>query len=226
MGKVHTFTHWREVPASLWRWKSFKPSEIACRGTKCGCGGSVIIDEHAMDRLQSLRHRLGKPIILNSAYRCPKHHARVSEAKNSLHLKGQAFDVSMKNHDPHVFIASARLEGFGGIGTYPGQDFCHVDTGAKRTWGKPFPQGAAEFSPEREAKPTVKSRRIQSAALSAPTGVVTAGEGLQKTIEAVNAGAPVATALADSAPMIFAGLVLLGVAGWVLWSWWDDRRAA
>jgi hypothetical protein len=27
---IRTYRHFREVPASLWRWKNFSPTEIAC----------------------------------------------------------------------------------------------------------------------------------------------------------------------------------------------------
>jgi hypothetical protein len=41
-----------------WRWPSFSPAEIACRGT-----GAIKINTEAMDKLQSLRNRHGKPLI-------------------------------------------------------------------------------------------------------------------------------------------------------------------
>ena len=61
---VRTFRHFRDVPAHLWRWKNFSPAEIACRGT-----GHLKLHPEALDRLQALRDRLGKPLIVRSAYR-------------------------------------------------------------------------------------------------------------------------------------------------------------
>ena len=52
-----TYAHFRDVPESAWRWPSFSPAEIACRGT-----GAIKINTEAMDKLQSLRNRLGKPL--------------------------------------------------------------------------------------------------------------------------------------------------------------------
>ena len=49
-----TYAHFRDVPESAWRWPSFSPAEIACRGT-----GAIKIATEAMDKLQSLRNRLG-----------------------------------------------------------------------------------------------------------------------------------------------------------------------
>ena len=64
------YRHWRDVPKDSWRWPNFSPAEIACRGL-----GSILIHEAALDRLQALRSRLGKPLIVNSAYRSTGHAA-------------------------------------------------------------------------------------------------------------------------------------------------------
>ena len=61
------YTHWRDVPAAAWRWPNFSPAEIACRGT-----GKLLVNEAALDTLQALRVRLGKPLIIRSAYRSPE----------------------------------------------------------------------------------------------------------------------------------------------------------
>ncbi len=58
------YDHWREAPEDDWRWPIFSPAEIACRGT-----GKLMINEPALDKLQALRDRLGKPLIVRSAYR-------------------------------------------------------------------------------------------------------------------------------------------------------------
>ena len=59
--------HWRDVPESAWRWPDFSPAEIACRGS-----GALLINEPALDRLQALRDRLGKPLIVRSNYLQPR----------------------------------------------------------------------------------------------------------------------------------------------------------
>ncbi len=101
------YEHWRQVPASAWRWKNFSPAEIACRGT-----GKLLVTEAALDRLQALRDRLGKPFIVRSAYRSPEHNKAVGGAKRSKHMEGTAFDIAMSNHDPAVFEQTARDVGF------------------------------------------------------------------------------------------------------------------
>jgi zinc D-Ala-D-Ala carboxypeptidase len=121
------YDHWRDVPESTWRWPNFSPAEIACRGT-----GKLLINEAALDKLQALRDRLGKPLIVRSAYRSPEHNRTVGGATRSKHLDGAAFDISMANHDPVAFEAAAREVGFLGFGFYPRSGFIHVDLGPAR----------------------------------------------------------------------------------------------
>jgi zinc D-Ala-D-Ala carboxypeptidase len=90
-----SYDHFSKVDPKDWRWPSFSPREIACKGT-----GRLVVDDQALDKLQALRDRLGKPLILTSAYRSPEHNKRVGGAKNSRHMQGDAFDVMMTNHDP------------------------------------------------------------------------------------------------------------------------------
>ena len=108
------YDHWRDVPVSSWRWPNFSPAEIACRGT-----GKLLINEPALDKLQALRDRLGKPLIVRSAYRSHEHNRAVGGATRSKHLDGAAFDIAMSNHDPAAFEAAAREVGFLGFGFYP-----------------------------------------------------------------------------------------------------------
>lgn len=95
--------HWRDVPESVWRWPNFSPAEIACRGTV-----KLLINATALDRLQALRDRLGKPLIVRSAYRSPEHNSAVGGATRSKHLDGAAFDIAMANHDPVAPASSKR----------------------------------------------------------------------------------------------------------------------
>ena len=135
--------HWRDVPESAWRWPNFSPAEIACRGT-----GRLLINEPALDKLQALRDRLGKPLIVRSAYRSPEHNLAVGGATRSKHLDGAAFDIAMANHDPVAFEAAAREVGFLGFGFYPRSGFIHVDLGPARQWGERFPVRATAFAEE------------------------------------------------------------------------------
>jgi len=146
------YTSHNVAPWDANRWPNFSPKELACKGT-----GRLAYDPEALDMLQALRDRLRRPLIVRSAYRSPEHNRKVGGAKESFHLDGAAFDVSMVNHDPHLFIREARATGFSGVGTYPASNFIHIDN---RKWywagGAPFPQDARPFDavePPREVPP-------------------------------------------------------------------------
>jgi hypothetical protein len=208
------YENWRDVPATEWRWASFSPREIACRGT-----GKVLVDPAALDKLQALRDSLGKPLIVNSGYRSPEHNKRVGGAKASQHLRGVAFDIAMSNHDPAAFEAMARNAGFTGFGFYPpklggGHDFIHIDTGPEREWGKRWGQGAPMFTPEpRQDLTTAMSKNAPAAAGGA--GLTAAAAVAPAALEKVQA-VPFTT-LSDPVQIaaIIAGMGLVAFLGWL-----------
>lgn len=136
-------SHFSRFPMNQWRWPNFSPRELASKRE-----GELLIDPPSLDKLQALRTRLGRPMVITSAYRSPAHNRAVGGATNSLHMQGKAFDVVVGNHDPRAFIAAARAAGFTGIGTYPRRGFIHIDTGPARTWGDPFPFTGTGLAPE------------------------------------------------------------------------------
>jgi zinc D-Ala-D-Ala carboxypeptidase len=194
------YPHFSKVPKSAWRWKSFSPREIACKGT-----GEIAINEPALDKLQALRDKLGKPVLLTSAYRSPEHNAKVGGAKNSKHMLGIAFDVRMENQDPQEFEAAAREVGFAGFGYYPKQGFMHIDTVARPSWGTPFKisaTGLADDEPKR-------SSSMQSTTLQASVVQMAAGTG---------AGISAISALDGTAQLVVVGLVCVMMLGavWIM----------
>lgn len=196
-----TYAHWRDVPKSLWRWPNFSPAEIACRGT-----GRLKLVPEAMDKLQALRDRLGKPLIVRSAYRSPEHNRAVGGAKASKHLAGTAFDISMANHDPVAFEAAARAVGFLGFGFYPRSGFIHIDLGPARSWGERFPARpvpfAEEVAPAREV--LAQSRTLKGGGVAGVATVGLAG------LEAVH------QALAESQSLILPLLPQVAALRWIL----------
>lgn len=65
--------------------------------------------------LQPLRNKLGKPIVINSAFRCPglNSHPKIKGAKNSQHLIGQAADIIVKGMTPYnlwIYIQNSGIE--------------------------------------------------------------------------------------------------------------------
>ncbi len=81
--------------------KNFGINEFVCR---CGCcakadGGGLKADVKAniealvAEVLDPVREAYGKPIYVNSGYRCEKHNAAVGGVPRSQHLVGEAADI-------------------------------------------------------------------------------------------------------------------------------------
>ncbi|MFW6281954.1 MAG: YcbK family protein [bacterium] len=95
----------------------------------------VRVDEKLVDKLQKLRDKINKPLVINSAYRCPERNEQVGGAKDSQHLYGKAVDVSVTNLEISVEKVKELAEkiGFNGIGLY--DTFIHLDVrGYKARW--------------------------------------------------------------------------------------------
>jgi zinc D-Ala-D-Ala carboxypeptidase len=201
------YAHFTDVPAAGWRWASFSPRELACKGT-----GKLLVNEDALDKLQALRDRLRKPLILTSAYRSPEHNRRVGGAKASKHLQGIAFDVRMDNHDPHEFEAAARAAGFTGFGYYPKSGFMHIDTGPARTWGTPWPLSATTWpsEPPRQPETIREDKDTQAVAGASLAGAVALG------VEHLPLASGLLGSLAPHAQLV-AVVVAAVLVGYVLW---------
>jgi zinc D-Ala-D-Ala carboxypeptidase len=215
------YSHWRDVPKATWRWPSFSPAEIACRGT-----GAVKINADAMDKLQALRDRLGKPLIIRSAYRSLQHNRAVGGAKASKHMDGTAFDIAMANHDPVAFEAAARAVGFTGFGFYPRSGFIHIDLGPSRSWGVRFPVRATPFAPDTPAAREVlaNSRTLRGAGAAGVATVGVAGIEVVREVlsEAQETILPLVPHL-NALRWLFIALALGGI-GVAVWARLDDWR--
>lgn len=76
--------------------RHFKVKEFACKdGTSI-----VFIDDRLYSILDNLRHKVKKPIIINSGYRTPTHNAKVGGAKYSYHMRGMAADIRVNGMSP------------------------------------------------------------------------------------------------------------------------------
>ena len=64
---------------------------------KCPCCGKCEMDEEFMENLQKVREICGFGFRINSAYRCEKYNAKVSNNTRGQHATGQAVDISMKD---------------------------------------------------------------------------------------------------------------------------------
>ena len=106
---------------------SFLWSELKC---KCGCS-NIFIQDEAIDKLQRLRDILQRPVIINSAARCPIHNAHVGGAPKSQHRATKnspstAFDISLQGLNKDAILSAGKLAGFKGFGINY-NTFVHVD---------------------------------------------------------------------------------------------------
>ena len=93
--------------------KHFSEKEFWCRCSQCqkgdaemgippgGMMGGVPENVKALveNVLDPLREKYGKPIKVNSGYRCPNHNLAVGGATQSQHMKGEAADIAPMSGD-------------------------------------------------------------------------------------------------------------------------------
>ena len=104
--------------------KHFKIEEFRCQ---C-CGGlpplaRANIEALVTEVLDPVRERLGRPIVVNSGYRCPKHNKEVGGVPNSQHMKGEAADIRCDNNKELVRLLTEQGK-YDQLIIYPG--FVHV----------------------------------------------------------------------------------------------------
>lgn len=101
----------------------FSSDEFACHH----CGQVTEIHPRLIELLEQLRKNCGRPLHINSGYRCPVHNAEVGGVKNSQHVFGTAADVALPaGLSFGEFKWYVEQLPFDGVGFYP-NDFIHVD---------------------------------------------------------------------------------------------------
>lgn len=204
---VKAYDHFSEWPKDEWPWKNFSPWEMASKRE-----GAIKLDTDAMHKLQKLRLRLQKPLLITSAYRSPAHNRAVGGAKNSYHMQGVAFDVRMENHDPHHFRKIAQDVGFTGFGYYIKNGFMHIDTGPAREWGKMWPRNDVGVPTE---PPRVPERLREDKQAGAALGAA-GSSAVGMALEAAPAAQGLLGNLAPTAQII-AIVAAVGFISFLLW---------
>jgi uncharacterized protein YcbK (DUF882 family) len=96
---------------------------------RCECCEGIEIDTgtyNLFKMLNEARWLYGKPITINSGYRCPAHNKAVGGKHTSSHLRGLAVDIDCPNSSERYRLVQILLAvGFNRIGI--GEDFIHVD---------------------------------------------------------------------------------------------------
>lgn len=125
----------------------FDSQEFACRdGTDVPDEALPALRELCVHLLEPLRAKYGRARI-NSGYRTRAYNRSIGGAEASQHIyddgpRSVAADVTFERGTPARWARSARWRfrtkrvwrGRGGIGTYPAQNFVHVDSAGRRDW--------------------------------------------------------------------------------------------
>ena len=99
---------------------SFSFKELACQET-----GEIALPIDFLKELQKLRDAYGKPMIITSGYRSPKHSIESKKSSPGYHSQG-AVDVSVSGEDAIQLLKTALNLGWTGIGINT-PSFIHLD---------------------------------------------------------------------------------------------------
>lgn len=107
--------------------RHFSAQEFSC---KCGCGG-LVVDVNLITKLEKLRDTLGRPLTVNSGYRCLTHNAAEGGKTASEHTTGQGVDIAVANGSERFALLEAALDcGFRRIGI--AKTFIHLGNGTNQ----------------------------------------------------------------------------------------------
>ena len=105
-------------------YKYFTEDELKCQ--HCGSKG---IDKDFMNKIEDLRHDLGFPFKVNSAYRCKDHPIEARKKAPGAHESGHALDIGVSGEQAHRLLYAALGAGMTGIGVNQkgNSRFIHLD---------------------------------------------------------------------------------------------------
>lgn len=111
---------------------NFQVWEFACSDN------TQVIPVHTdhLNKLQSLRLRIGKPLKITSAFRSYGYNKSIGGASKSQHVLGTATDIAVPSGmSVDEFAKHCEAIGFDGVGRYYMSNFVHVDSrGRKARW--------------------------------------------------------------------------------------------
>ena len=77
---------------SLMLTKNFSQKEF-----ECPCCGQLVIEQGLLDKIQTIRDLMERPLLITSGYRCAEYNESIGGATLSQHRLGRACDISTKD---------------------------------------------------------------------------------------------------------------------------------
>ena len=85
--------------------------------------------------IKKVERHYGRPAVITSGYRNPKHNRKIGGARNSRHTSCEAADIQVKGVSKWQLATYLRsIPGRGGVGTYCHTRSVHLDIGTERDW--------------------------------------------------------------------------------------------
>jgi uncharacterized protein YcbK (DUF882 family) len=116
----------KEITYFMRDWRNSKVKSIDARNIDIMAAAHGLMD-------------VNEPYMLLSGYRSPETNNMLRSrssgvAKKSLHLQGQAADLRLSSRSVSQMALAAKKCSAGGVGSYRGSNFVHMDCGVVRTW--------------------------------------------------------------------------------------------
>jgi zinc D-Ala-D-Ala carboxypeptidase len=104
----------------------FSEKELNCKCDLCKSEVTHKMDTQVLVNIESMRVKLGRPLIITSAYRCENHPVESKKSKPGQHALGKAVDFKVSNGaEAFEVIKEALLHQCTGFAY--GNGFVHVD---------------------------------------------------------------------------------------------------
>ena len=107
--------------------KYFKHSEFACKCGKYCNGYPTEMKQIVVDVADRIREHFGKPVIVSSGIRCPKHNKNVGGVSNSRHLYGKAMDICVQGVPSSTLLAYIKQQPEIAYTYAIDGNYCHMD---------------------------------------------------------------------------------------------------